>query len=299
MDLESRANSRSSDALVDVFFCNNFVQTLATHHVDAPHETQHLYDLRDFDPAKVMAYDVVFVKTDFLDAFVHRVRKFVSVPFHLVTGHSDLTPSDDATEAITRDPDIVSWCAQNVTFETFKIRALPMGLTEPSRPFGDRRIVQKAFRKFADPGFVKADKIAVTHSSATHPIRPIVNAIVDGFKSRFSSEMAIAGGERIGYEEYLDFLGKNRYALVPRGNGIDCQRVYECILVRTVPVIVTDSPPAFYNKLPVIVLQPGPNGDIGDMIEKFLLKLRTGNLPPLPTNEEWKKYADVLRIENF
>jgi hypothetical protein len=281
------------------FVCNNFFQTLAKHHIDLPHETPHLYDLRDFNPAEVRAYDAIFVKTDLLDDFVRDIRKFVNVPFHLITGHSDLTPSDAASEAIMRDPGIVSWRAQNVAFETFKLKALPMGLTEPSRPFGDRYIVQRAFRKFSDPNFVKADKIAVTHASDTHPIRSALNAIVDGFKFRFPSEMTLAGGERLGYDKYLDFLGEHKYALVPRGNAIDCHRVYECVLTRTVPVLVTDSPPAFYSKLPVIILQPGPNDGLDDMIEKFLMKMRCGNLPPYPSDEEWTKYADILRTSNY
>jgi hypothetical protein len=289
----------SSSSFTDEFVCNNLFQTLATHHVDLPHETPHLYELKDFEPGKVRPYDTIFVKTDLLDDFLRQMRRLISVPFHLITGHSDLSPSDRASEAITMDPNIVSWRAQNVAFETFKIRALPIGLTEPSRPFGDRRVVQRAFRKFADPSFVKSDKIAVTVSSPTHPIREGLNAAISELKDRFSTEMDISGDGRLEYESYLNFLGAHKYALVPRGNGIDSHRCYECILTRTVPVVVTDSAPAFYSKLPVIVLQPEPGDDLRAVVEKFLLKLRAGRLPPLPTDEQWKRCADILRVENF
>lgn len=281
------------------FVCNNFFQTLAKHHYDAVHETPHLYDMHDFDPSEVRAYDTVFVKTDLLDSFLGRVRPLVRAPFRLVTGHSDLTPSDDATELIMRDPGIVSWKAQNVSFETFKLSSIPMGLSEPSRPFGNQDVVNRAVEKFSDPAFVKADKIVVPNSSPTHPIRAAVNDVVDRLKDRFSQEMKVLENVRLGYGDYLDSIGAYKYCLVVRGNAIDCHRVYECVLARTVPVLISDGAPAFYKNLPVIVLQPGPNDDLERVVEKFLLKIRLGELPPLPTEEEWKRYADILRTDNY
>lgn len=283
----------------DTFVSYNFFQTLADHHVDLPHETPHLYQPVDFEPSKVKPYDTIFVKTDLLDGFVQHVRRLVHEPYHLITGHSDLSPSEGATEALIRDPKVVSWMAQNAAFETFKLTSLPMGLTEPSRDFGNRDVVRAAFAKFSDPSFVKSDKMLVTNSSPTHPIRAALNSAVTDLADRFSTEMFVAEGGRLEYAEYLDMLGRHKYALVPRGNALDCHRVYECILTRTVPVVVTDSPPAFYNKLPVIVLQPEDGDDLRAVIEKFLLRIRVGKLPPLPTDAEWTHYADLLRVENF
>ena len=88
--------------------CNNYFQTSCVHHLDIVHETPHLYDFKDdFHPDNIKSGDRVFVKTDFLDAFLARVRPSIGVPFVLVTGHSDLSPSDEAVSFVSKDPDIL------------------------------------------------------------------------------------------------------------------------------------------------------------------------------------------------
>ena len=276
------------------FVCNNFFQTTCRHHIDAPHDTPHIYDLEDdFHPVKVKAGDRVFVKTDFLDAFLARVRPHIGVPFVLVTGHSDLSPSPEAISFVGKDPLITAWEAENIAFESGKITALPMGLSEPSRAIGDQSAFVMAMGDRA-----KTAKLAVPPMGDTHPVRSGLKIAIDELKTVGGySDLFDTPAERQSLPDYLDLLGRNAYVLAPRGNAIDIHRVYEAILMKTVPVYVGEPVPAFYRRLPVIILQPnGPDDTLVDMLERFVVAMRDGNLPPLPTPEEWDAFIKLLVI---
>ena len=276
------------------FVCNNYFQTTCKHRLDIVHETPHLYDFEDdFHPSKIEAGDRVFVKTDFLDAFLARVRPSIKVPFVLVTGHSDLSPSPAATSFVHRDPGITAYEAQNTEFETEKLTALPMGLSEPSRQIGDQSVFVLALgdRK-------KARKLAVPAMGTTHPVRGGLKlAIEELAASGEYADLLDIPGDRRSLPDYLDLIGRNEYVLAPRGNAIDIHRVYESVLMRTVPVYVGEPVPAFYGRLPVIILQPnGPDDTLADMLERFLAAMRDGKLPPLPAPEEWEGYIEKITI---
>ena len=277
------------------FVCNNYWQTTCKHRIDAPHETPHLYDFEgDFHPSKIEAGDRVFVKTDFLDAFLARVRPSIAVPFVLVTGHSDLSPSPEAVAFVGRDPGIAAWEAQNIEFETDKIKALPMGLSEPSRPIGD----QSAF-VLALGDRKKARKLAVPAMGVTHPVRAGLRIAIEELADGVYGNLFDIPEGRQSPPDYLDLLGRNEYVLAPRGNAIDIHRVAEAVLMRTVPVYVGEPVPAFYRHLPVLLLQPnGPDDTLTAMLERFLEAMCDGTLPPLPTPEEWEKYIEQITIPN-
>jgi hypothetical protein len=233
------------------FLCNNYWQSVCAHHVDLPHETRHLYEYREgFAPALVAHGDRVFVKTDLLDAFVACVLPMVSRPFVLLTGHSDLSPSTTAIEALHRSPLVVRWFAVNATTATHRLTPLPLGLSEPCRPIGDQAAVARAALLAASAAAAppKADEVWFPACAPTHPVRRALEALRHPRVTRDS--------ERRSFGAYLDRLARARYALCPRGNGCDVHRVYEAILVRTVPIYVAGDDgavPAVYARLPVIV----------------------------------------------
>lgn len=291
-----RAGTMAAPRPTVKYACNNFYQSIASHHVDAPHETPHLYELRQFAPQLIRPNDVVFVKTDFLAVFLDNLRQFISSPFHLVTGHSDATPSEEAIQRVLSDPLVISWRAQNTPIEAFKLTALPMGLPEPTRSFGDQSTVAAAA---ATAQFrTKRPALAVPACLPTHPLRSMASAAVEALSARaeFKGMIAIAP-ERATLSHYLDFLAGYEYALCVRGNAIDCHRVYEAILVRTVPVYVGTVIPAFYNRLPVIVIQINDNAgseDVEAALARFLADVVEGRAPPLPSSAEWDRYAALL-----
>lgn len=237
--------------------CNNFWQTLARHHLDLPHDTAHLYSPRDgpFLPEDVVPDDVVFVKTDLLDFFVAHALPRVRCRFVLVTGHSDLTPSPGAADAVLRDPRVVRWLAQNVVVDDDghapahhpKLTHIPIGLSEPDRPFGNQGVVEECMARVAAVADLRDPRVFFPAAGPTHPLREALAHVHHPNLARCS--------DRLSFRDYLARLGAHAYALCPRGNGPDVHRVHEAILMRTVPIYVSDVVPALFARLPVVVVR--------------------------------------------
>lgn len=228
--------------------CNNLWQTRARYHVDLPHETKPLcVHTPLLDPTAVSDGQVLFVKTDLLDLFVAAALPHVRAKgIVLITGHSDLSPSAYATAVIhaaSKRNVIKKWYAVNLQLATRVARPLPLGLAEPDRPHGDQAAVAAAA---ACQQNTKLPSVLVTPHSPSHPVRRIVDA--------FDHPRLVRTQCSDSYESYLNTLARYSYVLCPRGNGIDVHRVYEAILMGTVPIYVSeDTPPAIYASLPVVV----------------------------------------------
>ena len=66
-------------------------------------------------------------------------------------------------------------------------------------------------------------------------------------------------------DEYFIELSKHKYAICPRGNGLDTHRIWECLYLNTIPIVIKDD---FINidNLPIIVLD---NWDDLKIINEF------------------------------
>ena len=54
-------------------------------------------------------------------------------------------------------------------------------------------------------------------------------------------------------EEYFIELAKHKYAICPRGNGIDTHRLWECLYLDVIPIVIKNDFPNIDN-LPIIIL---------------------------------------------
>ena len=231
------------------FICNNYWQTCAQHHVDVlVHAAAHLYTQQRFDPKAVKDGDRVFVKTDLIDMFIARLLPLIRARFVLITGHSDLSPGEWAMLQVHRCPRITQWYAVNAIWTDHKTIALPMGLSEPDRPNGDQDVVARVLASLSQTD-EKLDGVFCPVASPTHPVRAELQALHHPALLKTESRMS--------YEEYLRALARHRFVLCPRGNGIDVHRVYEALIMRTIPIYVTDTVPALFHRvgMPVLVVQ--------------------------------------------
>jgi hypothetical protein len=237
------------------FLCNNFWQSVAQHRVDLPHETKHLYTPEPFVPENVRDGQTVFVKTDLLDLFCAKLLPRIRARFVLITGHSDLSPSHDAMAVLHADSRVARWYAKNATWADHKTIPIPLGLSEPDRDIGNqeamRRAVRQAAAQHATQQRAKQCSVFCPSVSPTHPLRAMLQDVHHPMLARSDA--------RLSFEDYLHALAGYKFVLCPRGNGIDVHRVHEAILVRTVPIYVSDQVPLVFRDLPVIVVQSIPH----------------------------------------
>ncbi|KAJ3201433.1 hypothetical protein HDU82_008122, partial [Entophlyctis luteolus] len=56
-------------------------------------------------------------------------------------------------------------------------------------------------------------------------------------------------------EFHLDYVSQSRFVISPHGNGLDCYRTYEALLLGAIPVVTTSTLDPIYAHLPVLVLK--------------------------------------------
>lgn len=69
--------------------------------------------------------------------------------------------------------------------------------------------------------------------------------------------------------EYFIEIASHKYAICPRGNGLDTHRIWECLYLNTIPIVVKSDFPNIIN-LPIIILNSWSELDINNIDNIFI-----------------------------
>lgn len=221
----------------------------------------HVYDetTPGFNPKKVRPYDTVFVKTDHdhLGFYLSVYHSKIKCPYILVTHNSDHSiPGPYASNL--DDPKIVVWFGQNVeNYSHPKLIPIPIGIANKNWPHGNAETFLSAIDS--------KDKIErnillymnISLSSYPNERTKVYNLFKEKPFCFVSSPKSHAA--------YLQDLLASKFVLSPRGNGIDCHRTWEALLMGAYPIVRTSSLDPLYKDLPVVIVE-----DWEEIDEEFL-----------------------------
>jgi len=201
---------------------------------------------------------ILFCKTDYLDEclpYLHANPR----PCVLITGNSDYSITDDIAAAA---PDcIVRWFAQNADTTNPKVEGIPIGIENseecklPGHGVGWPHAIPKveALLNYEDREPTK--EVYANFSLDTHHSRA---AVYDSCKnlghvtttvSKTHFEINIRS-----YENYVNDILDHKMVVCPRGNGVDCHRVWEVLHLNRVPIIKRENAMRYFEDLPIIML---------------------------------------------
>lgn len=186
--------------------------------------------------------DVVFVKTDLLDWFLNN-RK-IEVPITLVTGVSDLSPSSEASRKIRVNPNIKKWIGCNITVSDPKIIKVPIGVGEPERINGNHTELL-VLHQHRTPWNEKGNDVCIPYHNPTSSSRNLTPTL-----------------PRLPFVEYMKEIGKHKFVVCQKGNGIDTHRVCEVLLMGSVPVIEHSRLDDMYQQFPILLVDSLTSIDI-------------------------------------
>lgn len=190
---------------------------------------QHTYPTREMRP-----HDVVFVKTDHLDWFVH--NRPVTVPITLVTGVSDLSPSPHAAAALLMNLNIRRWIGCNIRERHPKIRKVLIGVGEVGRPNGDHDTLVRLHDQ--RPSWdAKVPDVCVPYHGNTHSERALTPTL-----------------DKMEFSDYMQAIGKHQFVVCMRGNGIDTHRFSEILLMGSVPIVLHSELDDLYKQFPCLIV---------------------------------------------
>jgi len=228
----------------------------------------------------------VHVKTDLLDAFVTHVLPVLRHPIVLVTGDSDASLVG-RHRALLDDPRIVHWFAQNcdVPDRHPRLTRIPIGLDNPVFNKFEKRLgfllTMALGRTPFDPSVSRNDMgdqaalqavRAALPAPAARPLRvlctfhqnqKIVAPDVSNLPDRAQAHRDLAHNpvchfvpRRLKQRECWERHGEFAFEVSPQGNGLDCFRTWEALLLGTIPIVRHSTlDPLFQDeRLPVVIV---------------------------------------------
>ncbi|MFI0435519.1 MAG: hypothetical protein ACH350_07335 [Parachlamydiaceae bacterium] len=206
----------------------------------------YVYDEKDqnIKPYDVVYGDVIFVKTDYLCDFFTSVHPKIVNPYILITHNSDLCIPQKFSYLLD-DPKIIAWLGQNVKdYKHEKLHPLPIGIANPYWPHGDIAI----FKEVQKMTFSRSIPVYMNFSCSTNPLvrTPIF--------TQFSIKPFCFHSQPKDLRSYLIDVSRSLYVLSPEGNGPDCHRTWEALLMGAIPILTHSSLDPLFEDLPVILV---------------------------------------------
>lgn len=211
--------------------------------------------------------DVVFVKTDFLDWFIKNCT--IDAPITLVTGVSDLSPSEEQCAYIINHLNIKKWIGCNIPVTHPKIKKILIGVGEPERLNGNHETLKRLHNNHIS-WEQKQDDICVPFYNKTHSSRTLPPTL-----------------PKLDFEDYMNEIDKHKFVVCMRGNGLDTHRFCECLLMGCVPIVEHSQLDDLYSLYPCLIVESlneplDTSGFIWDRIkyeaflDVFWLRLQSG-----------------------
>lgn len=183
----------------------------------------------------------IFTYPHILDYFFNYVYPQLAGPFTLITHNSDVGITS-AFHTFLNSPKIKKWFCQNKYTSHPKLFSLPIGIANSQWPHGNLQALQQTI----DKKFKKNNLVFKSFDCSTNTqVRLQVNSETEKNGFKMSSPMP--------FTEYIVNLKQSYFCIAPPGNGADCHRIWECLYLGSIPIIL-NHPYAFseYSELPIM-----------------------------------------------
>lgn len=220
-----------------------------------------LYDetYRMDKPEDVKEGNTIFIKTDFLDDFFKHIHPKIPSKYIIVTHNGDL-PVPREFDGYLNDDKIIAWFGQNVeNYSHSKLHPIPIGIANRQWPHGDIDIFTQMIQLI--PNFQRNIMLYMNFSVGTYFEER--NHVVKMFQN---APYCLSSSPK-DLRSYLSDLAQAKFVLSPRGNGLDCHRTWESLLMGAIPIVRTSTLDPMFEDLPVLVIQ-----DWSEINEEFLNK---------------------------
>ena len=175
----------------------------------------------------------------------------------LVTGHSDLG-IDESYMDVLNSPSLVVWFCTNKLFSHPKLKSLPLGITNQFEPasLGRHRIIGNTDRILSvaqEKNLKLSSPLAYLNiSQSNYPQER--NEIVSLFAHRNWVTYRNPDISENGHEQFLKNIHQHKFVFAPRGHGVDTHRLWECLYLRTIPIVKRHVGMEDFTDLPILFI---------------------------------------------
>jgi hypothetical protein len=251
-----------------------------------------------FSPHQVKDGDTIFVRRVSLDNFFKDMHPKIKNKYILVTHVDDWPvpgPSYVSAQGYMRylsDKKLIAWFGINSNVIAHpKFIPIPIGVFQ-YKPFCDDKVNLNKFFVQLRMSVPKDKLLYMNFSTWTNPERELVKNLF--INKPFCHYVQPTKD----FKSYMEEMAHFKFTLSPPGNGLDCYRTWEALLVGSIPIVKSSPLNALYKDLPVLIVHTWQ-----EITESFLnLKYkevcsRSYNLDKLYV-EYWLKQVGAQRVKN-
>ena len=194
--------------------------------------SNHIFDeSKTLNPGAVNFGDLVFLGGDLLENYFMNYHPHINNKYILIIHNSTENVNLQIHDYL--DDNIIHCFAKNLnTEQTKKLSCLPVG-------FKNKRYLNKEYNsaiiKYHHSSIVtkKASKIFSCFKTNTHPARVDLEKLVNKLEN-------VVHFDFLKEESYFNELSRHKFSICPRGTSQDSFRVWESLLVGTMPIMINN-----------------------------------------------------------
>ena len=208
-----------------------------------------------FNPADVQPGALIFVR-DASYYFKHMHSK-IKVPYFILTHGEYLDTFQESYFKYLKDEKILGWFTihpPKVAHE--RVFPIALGIVQYEDLYEKRNEVHKQFLKYR-----RTKKEKLLYMNFTDWRNPQRKKIRDFFLATDFCD----NGRPCRFNQYIKETAQHKFVISPPGLGPDCYRVYESLLVGTIPIVQHSYLDYMYEGLPVLFID-----DWAEVTEEFL-----------------------------
>lgn len=242
----------------------------------------------------------VYCHVTALKSFISSYLPKIKFPFVLVSGDSYFTVPDDfvnETRIILNHPLLLCWYCQNCTTPSEKLIQLPLGLdlhTFMSKPkqqyfwnIGKGETIQTQEQKIFNLVKIPTNKKNLCYANFHFLTTTRHGKDRSDAMTQVPKNLVYYEPTRIPRDQCWNQMIKFKYILSPHGNGLDCHRTWEALVLGCIPIMKTSPLDPMFTDLPVLIVN-----EWSDVTQELLDTFKpSGNLNKVRLNY-WKQLFD-------
>lgn len=218
----------------------------------------------------------IFVNTWTISRFIKVILPQLKDKYNFLSHNSDMGLTNMYNQILDSDV-VVKWYSQNKSTNHTKTFSLPIGLGNQQYDHGNIPLLNKVI----EYNNHKTNLVFKNFSINTNVSK---RSVVDFITHKNGISMS----KPFNQEGYFDAISKSMFCISPPGNGVDCHRIWECMYLKTVPVIEYNEAFKEFSHLPILFIT-----DWNVVTPEFLMSkanmLKQFNTPiPELTMDYWK-----------
>jgi hypothetical protein len=222
---------------------------------------------RTYHPDK----NIVFCKTDLINVALSELSNHSGRNI-IITHQSDYCV--DYNMFSKKPNSVVQWYAQNVNYNHPDLIPIPIGI-ENHDGLDKGTLIDIDFLSNLEPTYNTdkiTDKIYCNFNVNTHHSRNNVRNILSKSSITHFDQFGITS------KEFHNNLSKYLFVASPRGNGIDCHRTWESLIMGSIPIVDKHHMYDTYKNLPIIQVDNWSQVIETDILKEYKNKYLNGEL---------------------